>query len=159
MVEPPCPHAETDYSVEHDNFYCSACKQGMGDEYYQVHRRTEMTDKGRAGACQRFINEYLPAVREVAQGLGYAVAVHGSLERDVDLVAVPWVEDAKSAEVLVEAVMRTLTEEGLGTCGIDGDGMRGRTGPHGRLTFALSPFKLATYIDLSVIEPRGTAPG
>jgi hypothetical protein len=36
----------------------------------------------------------LPALREVARRFGYALAVHGSLEWDIDLVAVPWCENA-----------------------------------------------------------------
>jgi len=29
---------------------------------------------------------------------GYAIAPHGSLARDLDVIAVPWTEDAVSAE-------------------------------------------------------------
>jgi hypothetical protein len=42
--------------------------------------------------------------RVVARSKGYALAVHGSLARDIDLVAVPWVEEAASAAELAEAV-------------------------------------------------------
>jgi hypothetical protein len=33
-------------------------------------------------------------LRAVARSLGYALTVHGSLVRDIDLVAVPWTSDA-----------------------------------------------------------------
>jgi hypothetical protein len=36
-----CKHAVTYYSKEHDNFYCSQCKIGMGDEYYEQHIHQE----------------------------------------------------------------------------------------------------------------------
>lgn len=42
--------------------------------------------------------------RELAHKLGYALAVHGSMQRDFDLVAIPWTEAAVEAEVLVEAI-------------------------------------------------------
>lgn len=46
----------------------------------------------------------LPALRETARSRGYALAVHGNGERDLDLIAVPWTEDAVSDEVLIEAL-------------------------------------------------------
>jgi hypothetical protein len=46
----------------------------------------------------------LPALIETARPLGYALAVHGSLGRDFDLVAVPWVDDACAPLELAEAL-------------------------------------------------------
>ena len=34
----------------------------------------------------------IPALCEVERRNGYAIAVHDSLERDIDLVAIPWTE-------------------------------------------------------------------
>lgn len=45
----------------------------------------------------------VPALREVARRHGYALAVHGSLERDIDLVAAPWRDGATDAATLVAA--------------------------------------------------------
>jgi hypothetical protein len=33
-------------------------------------------------------------LREVARSKGYVLAVHGTLIRDIDLVACPWIENA-----------------------------------------------------------------
>lgn len=41
---------------------------------------------------------------EVARAHGYALAMHGSLIADCDLIAVPWVESACSDEELAEAL-------------------------------------------------------
>lgn len=41
-------------------------------------------------------------IRKLAKEVGYAVAVHGSLKRDVDLVAVPWIEEAIGNHDFVE---------------------------------------------------------
>lgn len=38
----------------------------------------------------------LPILQEVAVGLGYNLIVHGRMNRDLDLVAVPWVDNPKS---------------------------------------------------------------
>ena len=36
--------------------------------------------------------EILPGIRRRARHMGYAIAVHGSMARDLDLIAVPWVD-------------------------------------------------------------------
>lgn len=46
----------------------------------------------------------LDDVRACARGLGYAIGLHGSLTNDFDLIAVPWVPEAKSAEELADAI-------------------------------------------------------
>lgn len=48
--------------------------------------------------------DILPMLRLMARTHGYALTLHGSGQRDLDLVAIPWTEDAKSAEVLVTAL-------------------------------------------------------
>jgi hypothetical protein len=41
--------------------------------------------------------EVILKVREVAKACGWAIGVHGSLVRDIDLIGVPWLEDAKTS--------------------------------------------------------------
>ena len=37
-IEPPsCGHPRVYFNVEHDNFYCCKCNQGMGNEFYHAH--------------------------------------------------------------------------------------------------------------------------
>lgn len=45
-----------------------------------------------------------PKLAEVFRSHGYALAVHGSLANDFDLIAVPWVEDAAPPQVVADAV-------------------------------------------------------
>ncbi len=42
--------------------------------------------------------------KEKAAELGYALAVHGSMQRDFDLIAIPWTGEAVEAETLVESL-------------------------------------------------------
>ena len=49
-----------------------------------------------------------PVVREIAREHGYALAVHGSMHTDLDLLAAPWVEDAAEPLVVVEAICKHL---------------------------------------------------
>lgn len=50
----------------------------------------------------------LAVVREVARNHGYAIGLHGSQQRDLDLIAVPWIRDCSSMEVLVESIAKEL---------------------------------------------------
>ncbi len=53
-----------------------------------------------------------PGLCDKARSLGYALAVHGSLANDLDLIAVPWTEDAVDAVTLKDALMQHI-----GACG------------------------------------------
>lgn len=46
-----------------------------------------------------------PKLAEVFRSHGYALAVHGSVVTDFDLIAVPWVEQVSDPLVVVEDVM------------------------------------------------------
>lgn len=49
------------------------------------------------GASPVFYLWELAGIVAVARELGYALAVHGSLARDLDIIACPWTETATSA--------------------------------------------------------------
>ncbi|MDE2098297.1 MAG: hypothetical protein KGL39_13675 [Patescibacteria group bacterium] len=68
----------------------------------------------------------LPALRYQAHACGYALAVHGSVARDIDLIAVPWRESAVPADSLLEGLFKivdavlgvaTVEEPDFGNCG------------------------------------------
>lgn len=94
-------------------------------------------------------------IRKVARDKGYALALHGSLQKDLDVVAIPWTEDACDEKELVEAICETA-----GGCINNNDpGIK----PHGRHAWTIhlmgcsgivSPEERATYIDLSVMPKR-----
>lgn len=96
----------------------------------------------------------LPAIREAARFQGYAVAVHGSLKRDIDLIAVAWTEQAKPAPELVRAIMGAVGGV-LGNC-IMLTALSDK--PHGRLACTLVHPGFAGEIDLSVIPPNVLKP-
>ena len=47
-------------------------------------------------------------IRKLAKEVGYAIGVHGTLERDLDLIAAPWTSDAVSNFELVAHISRGL---------------------------------------------------
>jgi len=89
----------------------------------------------------------LGALRVKARDLGYALAIHGSMRRDFDIVAVPWVAEVASPEVLVEAIRKVV-----GGAIAAGDGRGPCSKPHGRLAWSIH-LGGGPYIDLS-ITPR-----
>lgn len=97
----------------------------------------------------------VPLLTSAARSVGYALAVHGSMARDLDLVAVPWTEEAQDADALISAL--------LASCGFTtSDPNRpaissGPTAkPHGRTSWTI-PLDGGCYIDLSV-TPRTVTP-
>ena len=81
--------------------------------------------------------------------LGYALLIHGSLARDLDLVAVPWTEAAVSDEDLVEAI-RAKCDGWVGVSAAKPGGVGAK--PHARKVWTLM-LNGHAYIDLSVM-PR-----
>jgi len=73
----------------------------------------------------------------MAREHGYALALHGSMQQDLDLVAVPWVEDASEPMALVQALANHIN----GSLGyINGHGVSGlvpEKRPHGRLSWKI----------------------
>jgi hypothetical protein len=99
------------------------------------------------------LDHTLVAIREAARALGYAVAVHGSLARDLDLIAIPWTDEAADADTVVIAIAAAVKQ-------CTGWGMldkreRWSAKPHGRVATTI----IATaevHIDLSIM-PRASA--
>lgn len=53
----------------------------------------------------------LPDFRKIwaiGRGCGYAIGLHGSMKRDVDLIAAPWTDDAMPAHALVSELIKQL---------------------------------------------------
>jgi len=85
-----------------------------------------------------------PIINEVCKQHGYACCLHGSLQKDLDIIAVPWDEDISSISDLVNSVTNAVGGILFNETPIE----RG----HGRLAFWIS---LGTeiydpYIDFSV---------
>jgi hypothetical protein len=93
----------------------------------------------------------LPRLVQVGVDCGYAIAAHGSLRRDLDIIAVPWVEWTVPANDLINELAKVcngrITDKPL-------------KHPHGRLSFQIhlgeikqGPYNSDPYIDISVFVP------
>jgi hypothetical protein len=108
--------------------------------------------------CKEYAERLIPVLRETAKAAGYALGVHGSLARDIDLIACPWTDEAVDAVELAR-LLQLKTCEVIGAalllpCEDDSYFLAGTPGakPHGRRgwTFHLGG---GPYVDLAVM-PR-----
>ena len=104
----------------------------------------------RAAACVTAYAALINPIRKVARQLGYAIGLHGTIARDIDLIACPWTDEAVDPEILVEAIAELVKAHEGGSFGsIDHDCPRDK--PHGRRAWSINGW--AFYIDLSIM-PR-----
>jgi hypothetical protein len=94
---------------------------------------------------QRY-EDLMPAIRFAAADCGYGIGVHGTGQRDLDLIAVPWITEVKTADELVEAVRAAVAGE-IRVKGIWDHQPQKK--PHGRLAWSIQ-IGGDLYIDLSV---------
>lgn len=117
-----------------------------------------MSDKNHDfGSLVCIYAQLLPRIREAAKNLGYAVAIHGSMKRDLDLLAVPWERCASPPEELVEAIRQAVGGYVIGETLAKGEVSEEPTKqPHGRLSWNIC-WGGKPFIDLSIM-PRKEPP-
>jgi len=106
---------------------------------------------------EAFYISRLPAIREAARTHGYAIGVHGSMRRDLDLIAMQWRDNPSDKDTLAHAIAAAA-------CGISRNGRyQWEKKPCGRFAVSL-PICVTNcsnpnfdkpsigHIDLSVIE-------
>lgn len=70
-----------------------------------MRERTQADDIVQGAYNRALLDLILPPMRMAAKEAGYSLAVHGSLNRDIDLIAVPWTEhNVWSPDLLVDAL-------------------------------------------------------
>jgi hypothetical protein len=96
----------------------------------------------------------------IAREHGYALSLHGSMQRDLDLIAVPWIDEASKPYDLVIAIKTAINgyihdEWDFEKCALERDFSRRNPTikPHGRLTWAIQ-LGAGYYIDLSVMPKQ-----
>lgn len=100
-------------------------------------------------------SQILPRIRAAAKELGYAITIHGTMTRDLDLLAVPWIEEAAEPGALVNKIADTVGGYVIG----DSTDERGYISddpteqPHGRLSWNIC-WGGKAFIDLSVMPRR-----
>lgn len=102
---------------------------------------------------EKFYIQILPQIRKAAHDLGYAVGLHGSMRRDLDLIAVPWIENHSDIDILVKAIH-------MAACGTTLSRYEWEQKPCGRVATCFpvcwTEYKAPSsgHIDLSVLIPN-----
>ena len=65
-----------------------------------------------------------PQMAEVFREHGYALAVHGTMGRDFDLVAAPWTDNASDMHTVLEATCKAFAVETVGDAELRSHGRR-----------------------------------
>lgn len=90
-----------------------------------------------------------PQLADIFRRHGYALAVHGSVQRDFDLIAVPWVEEAGEPEDIIKEVHSTFAVQ------FTLQPLTKRC--HGRVTYTLSLSFGECALDVSFTPRRAVA--
>ena len=89
-------------------------------------------------------------IRKVFSDYGYNVMLHGTATKDLDILAVPWVENCdKDPRAIVQHICELLKLTPLGPIGVK---------PHGRRVWTLVMNKFfgdPRYIDLGIMPTDG----
>lgn len=89
-----------------------------------------------------------PKLAELFRSHGYALAVHGSVGRDFDLIAVPWCDEAGDpADVIAECLSKFAFDKS--------DALTPSQKPHSRVAYSLHLSFGACYLDISFTPRTG----
>lgn len=107
------------------------------------------------GQTTLYLEREYSLLAKCARNHGYALAMHGSMLRDIDLVAVPWVRRCKAPSTLIKA-MRAIVEALAGKEKVYVRvSKKPEVKPHGRLAWSLF-FSRDAYLDISIIPASTT---
>lgn len=113
--------------------------------------RTEADDIVQGAYNRALLGLILEPMRRAAKDAGYALAVHGSLNRDIDLVAIPWTDrQIWTADALVKSLIGALRGVvGRAHCHDKEPTQK----PHGRIAYTLLAWvgENSASIDLSIM--------
>lgn len=91
-------------------------------------------------------------LRQAAFKCGWALGLHGSLASDMDIMAMPWTDNATTADVMIEFLKRCLDDD----CNPLWDIRKDTTSkPNNRVVYTL-PIYADFYLDINVINQEET---
>jgi hypothetical protein len=81
-----------------------------------------------------------PKLAEITRKHGYALAVHGSLAKDMDLICIPWIEEPSEPQAVVDEITSTFALKQRGDSDVT---------HHGRIRIPIGISFGECFIDLS----------
>ena len=122
-------------------------------EHFDVRKDSAAIRAATHAFVETLLAEIMPDLRLAARGCGYALAVHGSQSRDIDMIAVPWTERPQDKDFLVDRLLGVLA----GKVGRAVRRSEWAEKPHGRRAMTILVHGMDPEIDLSVmplVEPE-----
>lgn len=104
--------------------------------------RNAVTCNGRAAFYASMWNDF----RQAAMDCGWALGLHGSLASDMDIMAMPWTENATSADEMVERLIDCFGFSRPAYYEVDKTSK-----PNNRVVYTI-PIFADFYIDLNIIQ-------
>lgn len=93
---------------------------------------------------------YFGDLSKIANNNGYALALHGSLLNDMDLIAVPWVENPSTHKKLITEIVNLIKTSHEVKHILKTSGKK----PHGRISYTIMLGGKHEYIDLSITPTK-----
>jgi len=87
-----------------------------------------------------------PELRKVAAECGWALGIHGSVVHDLDLMAMPWIEEHTTSDELADRLAKVADNQHRKCVKDD------KSKPNNRIVYTI--FAGDTYIDLNVIKEQ-----
>lgn len=115
-------------------------------DYFEARKDSPAQRRAMGAYIATLLEDLLPPMRLAARGCGYALAVHGSLQRDIDIVAIPWTVQAGEPELLVARLCGAIA----GVSGRAHPSKEWSDKPHGRKAVIITTCGDAE-IDLSIM--------
>ena len=86
-------------------------------------------------------------IRQCAMNCGWAVALHGSLASDMDIMAMPWVENSTSFKDMVDKISKLFKDNDMSSQYV----ITYNEKPHNRVV-ATIPIFADFYLDISTLK-------
>lgn len=90
---------------------------------------SDLSSKPKPSHAPVYCAAMYPELAEIFRSHGYALAVHGSLQRDLDLIAIPWIDQVSDPQAVIDEVLATFA--------VSSSGQTGRK-PHGRTVYTIA---------------------
>ena len=121
-----------------------------------MRERTAADDIVQGAANRALLDLILPAMRTVAKKQGWSITTHGSMNRDIDVVAVPWTDHCQKFDHLLTSICGAVAGV-TGNCLQHNDWQQK---PHGRVAKTLLVFCGETHmtIDFSAMPVQAKPP-
>lgn len=110
-----------------------------------VKSREHVVSNGKAS----FYASIYDDLRIAAMTCGWALGLHGSLQNDMDIMAMPWTEEATPVEDMIKALSDCFT----GNMWKDHHIIPHYDKPNNRVVYTMSIFS-DWYLDINVINPK-----